>query len=110
MRKLLKNQNLWQESHQSDKHLSSTPSKILRTILKKYKGITQTKMTGKLMTMHMALHLRDDIDRLYVSRKEGRRYYGCITIRTWRLHQKEQKRLLQWPLTIVTITEQQENN
>ena len=26
--------------------------------------------TRKLMTMHKALHLRDDIDRLYVSRKE----------------------------------------
>ena len=27
----------------------------------------------KLMTMHKALHLRDDVDRLYVSRKEGGR-------------------------------------
>ena len=27
--------------------------------------------TRKLMTMHKALHPRDDIDRLYVSRKEG---------------------------------------
>ena len=25
------------------------------------------------MTMHKALHLRDDVDRLYVSRKEGGR-------------------------------------
>ena len=29
--------------------------------------------TRKLMTMHKALHPRDDVDRLYVSRKEGRR-------------------------------------
>ena len=29
--------------------------------------------TRKLMTMHKALHLRDDIDRLYLSRKEGGR-------------------------------------
>ena len=29
--------------------------------------------TRKLMTMHQALHPRDDADRLYVSRKEGRR-------------------------------------
>ena len=29
--------------------------------------------TRKLMTMHKALHPRDDIDRLYVSRKEGGR-------------------------------------
>ena len=27
--------------------------------------------TRKLMTMHKALHLRDDVYRLYVSRKEG---------------------------------------
>ena len=27
--------------------------------------------TRNLMTMHKALHLRDDVDRLYVSRKEG---------------------------------------
>ena len=27
--------------------------------------------TRKLMTMHRALHPRDDVDRLYVSRKEG---------------------------------------
>ena len=27
--------------------------------------------TRKLMTMHEALHPRDDVDRLYVSRKEG---------------------------------------
>ena len=29
--------------------------------------------TRKLITMHKALHSRDDVDRLYVSRKEGRR-------------------------------------
>ena len=27
--------------------------------------------TRKLMTMHKGLHPRDDVDRLYVSRKEG---------------------------------------
>ena len=30
------------------------------------------------MTMHKALHSRDDIDRLYVSRKEGRRGLASI--------------------------------
>ena len=34
--------------------------------------------TRKLMTMHKALHPRDDVDRLYVSRKEGGR--GLISI------------------------------
>ena len=29
--------------------------------------------TRKLMTMHKVLHPRDDVDRLYVSRKEGGR-------------------------------------
>ena len=29
--------------------------------------------TRKLMTMHKALHPRDDVDRLYISRKEEER-------------------------------------
>ena len=35
--------------------------------------------TRKLMTMHKALHLRDDVDRLYVSRKEEGR--GLVSIK-----------------------------
>ena len=34
--------------------------------------------TRKLMTMHKALHPRDDIDRLYVSRKERGRGLASI--------------------------------
>ena len=34
--------------------------------------------TRKLMTMHKALHPRDDADRLYVSRKEGGRGLASI--------------------------------
>ena len=34
--------------------------------------------TRKLMTMHKVLHLRDNVDRLYVSRKEGGR--GLVSI------------------------------
>ena len=34
--------------------------------------------TGKLMTMHKALHPWDDVDRLYVSRKEGGRGVASI--------------------------------
>ena len=34
--------------------------------------------TRKLMTMHKALHLRDDVDWLYVSRKEGGRGLASI--------------------------------
>ena len=33
--------------------------------------------TRKLMTMHMALHPRDNVDRLYVSRKQGGRGLAC---------------------------------
>ena len=34
--------------------------------------------TRKLWTMHKALHPRDDVDRLYVPRKEGERGFACI--------------------------------
>ena len=34
--------------------------------------------TRKLMTMHKALHARDGVDRLYVSRKEGGRGLASI--------------------------------
>ena len=34
--------------------------------------------TRKLMTMHKALHPKDDVDRLYVSRKEGGRGIASI--------------------------------
>ena len=34
--------------------------------------------TRKLMTMHKALDPRDDVDRLYVSRKEGGRRLASI--------------------------------
>ena len=37
-----------------------------------------TKGQEKLMTMHKALHPRDDVDRLYVSRKEGGRGLASI--------------------------------
>ena len=34
--------------------------------------------TRKLMTMHKALHPRDDVDKLYVSRREGGRGHASI--------------------------------
>ena len=36
--------------------------------------------TRKLMTMHKAFHPGDDIDRLYVSRKEGGRGLARISV------------------------------
>ena len=38
-----------------------------------WKLYKMNQRTRKLMTMHKALHPRDDVDRLYVSRKEGGR-------------------------------------
>ena len=47
--------------------------------LKWTKEIKQmNQRTRKLMTLHKALHHRDDIDRLYVSRKEGGRRLTSI--------------------------------
>ena len=34
--------------------------------------------TRKLMMMHKTLHPSDDIDRLYVSSKDGERGFACI--------------------------------
>ena len=46
--------------------------KILGIILEldQGKSLKIDQSTRKLMTMYEALHLRDDVDRLYVSRKE----------------------------------------
>ena len=47
------------------------------------------------MTMHKGLHPRDNIDRLYVSRKEGGRGHAriedSIDARNRRIHWKEQR-------------------
>ena len=37
-----------------------------------------SQRTRKLMTIREGLHPRDDVDRLYVSRKEGGRRLTCI--------------------------------
>ena len=52
--------------------------------------------TRKLMTMHKASHPRDDVDRLYVSRKEGGRGLASledsVDASIQRLHRKRQRR------------------
>ena len=45
---------------------SRPPLKLTREVLKEME-----QRTRKLMTMHNVLHPRDDVNRLYVSRKEG---------------------------------------
>ena len=48
--------------------------------------------TRKLMTMHKALHPRNDVDRLCVSRKEGGRRHASIDITTRRQYTKTRRR------------------
>ena len=55
------------------------------------------QITRKLMTMHKVLHSRDEVNRLYVSRKEGRRRFANIedsidTSIQQRLHRKVQRK------------------
>ena len=64
-----------QKPYQRNKYLCCIPRKIFGT-REKLKKIDQS--TRKLMTMHKALHPRDDVDRLYVSRKEGGRGLASI--------------------------------
>ena len=61
------------EELNNNKHLSWSPSKILRIILEMNEGKKPQQIdqrTRNLMMIHKSLHPRDDIDRLYVSRKE----------------------------------------
>ena len=53
--------------------LGISTCKVLWTILKVNKEWLMNKRTMKLIIIHKALNPIDDIDRLYVSRKEGRR-------------------------------------
>ena len=64
-RNLIKGINTWAVS------LVWYSGPLLRWTREKLKQIDQR--TRKLMSMHKALHPRDDVDRLYVSRKEGGR-------------------------------------
>ena len=69
MRKLLETK---QKSHQRDKHLISTPWKILRIILKMTKRWTQSKGPEDKKVDY------DDTDWQYLSRKDGRRGFVSI--------------------------------
>ena len=73
-----KNQNitrdktLLQELCQRNKYLGCLPCRILGTILE----VNQRRR--KLMTMHKGLHPRNDVDRLYTSRREAGRGLASI--------------------------------
>ena len=64
-RNLIKGTNAWAVS------LVRYSGPFLKRIREELQRIDQR--TRKLMTMHNALHASDDVDRLYVSRKEGGR-------------------------------------
>ena len=90
-----------QKFHQRDKQPSYTSGTIIGTILKMDEGRTSMdRRTIKPMTMHKTLYLRDDVDRLYMSRKEGGR--GLVSIEdsidtidtmTRRQHKKAQRQI-----------------
>ena len=69
--KTTRDKTLQQKSHQRNEYLSCAPSQIFATLFQVDKNRTNNQRTRKLMTMHKALHPRDDVDRLYVSRKQG---------------------------------------
>ena len=69
-RNLIKGINTWAE------HLVRYSGPFLKWTRNELRQMDQR--TRKLMTMHKALHPRDDVDRLYVSRKEGRRGLASI--------------------------------
>ena len=63
-------QTIWQKSHQMKKRRGCPPCQIFL----KWTGAKLQQMDQrirKLMTMHKALHPRDDVDRLYVLKKGG---------------------------------------
>ena len=72
-------QNYIAETWLKEKYLDCFPLKRFRYILE------VDQRAKKLMTMHKALDFRDDVGRLYVSRKEGRR--GLPALKTALTHQ-----------------------
>ena len=64
-RNLIKGINIWAVPH------IRYSGPLLKWTREELKQMDQR--TRKLMTMHKTLHPRDDVDRLYVSRKEGGR-------------------------------------
>ena len=65
-----------------DKYLGCPPLSLFGTILEVDQRRTSTNGAENinLMTMHKALHPRDDGGRLYVSRKEGGRGIASVEV------------------------------
>ena len=84
--KATRNQTIYKKFLTKDNHLGYTPCKIL--------GIIQQmdQKTRKFITMHKALHPKDDVDRMYVSRKEcGRRHVSIEDIVDTSIQQRIKK-------------------
>ena len=81
--KITRDKTLPQESNQKDKYRAVPLVKYSGPFLKwtREKPQLMDQRTRKLMIIHEALNPRDDIDRLYVSRKEGESGLASIEIR-----------------------------
>ena len=75
--KTTRDQTTSQKSYQRDKHLGYSSRRILGTILEVDEGRTATNGAKKKINDD-ALHSRDDVERLYVSRKKGGRGSAII--------------------------------
>ena len=73
--KTTRDKTIEQKPYKRNKHIDCPLIRYLEPFLKwtKEELKQMDQRTRKLMIMHKALHHRDDIDRLYVSRKEGGR-------------------------------------
>ena len=73
--KTTRDKTLQQKPDQRNKYLGCAPNQIFGPFLKWTRDELEQmdQRTRKLMTMHKALHPKDNVDRLYVSRKEGGR-------------------------------------
>ena len=73
IRKLLKTKLYSRNLTKRNKYLGCSHRKIFGTILEVDQRRTNGSENKKTSDMHKALHPRDDVDTLYVSRKEGER-------------------------------------
>ena len=78
--KTTQDKTLQQKPHQTNKYLGCNLVRYSGPFLKWTRDELQQMdgRTRKLMTIHKAFHPREDVDRLYVSRKEGGRGLGSI--------------------------------
>ena len=74
------NQTMLQKSYQRDKPLRFLPRKILGTILKVNEGRTSTNGQEIKKTHDVPLHLRDNVHKQYVSKKEEEENFSALKI------------------------------